>query len=290
MSSFVFNRIYVIESLGSSEKLTGKELYDDLLRWQENKFKELNADYFLIENKFDFFDRLNKIKKECIEKRYSPILHFEIHGDKNKKGLVLKSNELVTWEDLYKYLLEINVSVGNNLFLTLAVCHGAYLMQIIRISSPAPFYGFVGSFDEIKDSDLLLRYNEFYSEFFTSFKLEKAMEKLHEANPNIPSTYKLISSEETFATVYNNYIKENLSKEGIEKRKKQAITDEGLTFVNRTEKRRFEKEFVKRIESTKEQYYKEHSNKFFMLEEYPQNKERFNVPNNLKDFYRINNK
>jgi len=288
MSSFKFNRIYVIESLDSSEKHTGKELYDDLLRWQEEKFTELSADYFSVENKIDFFKKLCDIKKECIEKRHSPILHLEIHG--NESGLVLESKELVTWDELYKYLVEINVNVGNNLFLTLAVCHGAYLMQIIRISKPAPFYGFVGSFDKIKVSDdLLLRYNDFYSEFFTSLKLEEAMKKLHEANPDIPSTYKFISAEETFATVYNNYIKENLSKEGIEKRKKQAIADEGLTFVNRAEKRRFERDFVRKVESTKEQYYKEHSIKFFMLEEYPQNKKRFNVPNSLKEFYRINN-
>jgi hypothetical protein len=286
MSSFNFNRIYVIESLDSSDKLTGKELYDDLLQWQEHKFKELKADYFPIKNKIDFFDRLNKIKKECIEKRYSPILHLEIHGADDKTGLVLQSKELVTWNELYKYLVEINVSVGNNLFITLAVCHGAHLMQIIRIDKPAPFYGFVGSFDTITVSDLLLRYNEFYSEFFSSLSLNKAMERLHEANPVVPSTYRIISSEETFATVYNGYIIKQLSSEGIEKRKKQVIRDENLTFSNRAERRRFERDFAKKIEVTKEQYYKEHSNIFFMFEEYPENAKRFNVPNSFKEFYK----
>ena len=283
MSSFTFNRIYVIESLDSSDELTGKALFDCLLQYQEYQYKELKAEYFSIDNKIDFFDRLNKIKEECIEKRHSPILHLEIHGDKNKRGLVLHSKELVTWEELYKYLVEINLSVGNNLFLTLAVCHGAYLAKITRLNNPAPFYGFVGSFDEIYVSDLLLRYNEFYAEFFTSFKLENALERLHKANPDIPSTYRFIATEETFATVYNNYIRDNLSKEGIEKRIKQVIQDENLTFINRAEKRRFEKDFTKRVEDTKEKYYKEHSNIFFMLDKYPKNKERFNVPNSLKE-------
>jgi len=290
MSSFKFNRIYVIESLDISDKLTGKELYDDLLRWKDYQFQELSADYFPVKNKIEFFDRLNHIKRECIEKRHSPILHLEIHGAEDKTGLVLQSNELVTWDELYNYLVEINMSVGNNLFLTLAVCHGAHLMQIIRLSNPAPFYGFVGSFDVINVNDLLLRYNEFYEEFFTSFKLEKAMERLHKANPDVPSTYKFISSEETFVKVYNNYIKENLSKEGIEKRAKQAIIDEKVTFVNRGERRRFEKDFAKKVESTKEHYYKEHSSIFFMLKDYPQNKDRFKVPNSLKELYRENNK
>ena len=35
MSTFKFNRLYIIESL--QERLTGKQLYDDLIKWQEYK-------------------------------------------------------------------------------------------------------------------------------------------------------------------------------------------------------------------------------------------------------------
>ena len=284
MSTFDFNKIYVIESLDSYERLTGKELYTDFLRWQEYKFKELKAEYFSVADRNDFFDRLTKIKHECVEKKHYPILHLEIHGDKeNKQGLVLQSKQLVTWDELYKYFVEMNVSIGNNLFITLAVCHGAYLMKIIRHDKPAPFYGFVGSFDEITASDLLLRYNEFYEEFFNSFKLEKAMEKLHKANPDVPSTYTFISSEKTFEIVYNKYIKENFSKEKFEKRIKKVVKDDNLSFSNRAERRRFERIFVKKIELTKEKYYKIHCAIFFMLQKFPQNITRFNVPASLKE-------
>ena len=283
MSKFEFNKIYVLESLDENEEqLTGKELYDDLLRWKEYEFAgKFKAELIQIHDKIDFFKQLNKIKIECIDLKYYPILHLEIHGSNDTSGLILKSGELVKWAELYDILSDINLEIGNNLFLTLAVCHGAYLMQLISLNKPAPFYGFIGSFDEIGIEDLLIRYNEFYKEFLSSFKLDLAFEKLIAANPSIPSTYRYISSEETFKHVYDKYLKENTSLEGIEKRKTQVIKDENLKFTNRAERRGFEKMFAKKILETREKYYKEHSAIFFMLKRFPKNRQRFNVREKL---------
>lgn len=91
MTEFTFDRIYVIESLdGSMEKLTGKELYDDLLRWKELDGK-LKSELLQVENKQQFFDALKNIKEECIIGGHHPILHFEIHGSDMKNGLVVLS-------------------------------------------------------------------------------------------------------------------------------------------------------------------------------------------------------
>ncbi len=283
MSSFTFNKLYVIESLQIGDKLTGTELYNDLLKWKEfehdGKFK---AELLTINNKAEFFNLLNSIKQECVEQKCFPMIHLEIHGSSEHDGLVLKSKELVSWNDIYESLIEINSIIGNNLFLTLAVCHGAYLMQLIKLDKPAPFWGFIGSFDSIKVSDLMIRYYEFYKEFFNSFNLNLAFYKLRISNPDIPSTYKFISSEETFKIVYNNYLKENTSEKGIEERKKQVRKDEKLIFVNRKHRRNFEKKFAKEIRNTRDKYYKKHSKIFFMLEKFPKNRKRFNVKTELK--------
>lgn len=283
MSSFTFNKLYVIESLQIGDKLTGTELYNDLLKWKEfehdGKFK---AELLTINNKVDFFNLLDSIKQECIEQKCFPMIHLEIHGSTEHDGLVLKSKELVSWNEIYESLIEINSIIGNNLFLTLAVCHGAYLMQLIKLDKPAPFWGFIGSFDSIKVSDLMIRYYEFYKEFFTSFNLNLAFYKLCKSNPDIPSTYKFISSEETFKIVYNNYLKDNTSEKGIEERKKQVRKDEKLIFVNRKQRRNFEKKFAKEIRNTRDKYYKKHSKIFFMLEKFPKNRKRFNVKTELK--------
>lgn len=102
MSSFTFNKLYVIESLQNGDQLTGTELYNDLLKWKEfehdGKFK---AELLTINNKVDFFNLLNSIKQECIEQRCFPMIHLEMHGSSDHDGLVLKSKELVSWNDIY---------------------------------------------------------------------------------------------------------------------------------------------------------------------------------------------
>ena len=51
MNGFKFNKVYVIESLNSKEEiLTGKELFDDLLRWKEYQIKDLKTELFQIDN------------------------------------------------------------------------------------------------------------------------------------------------------------------------------------------------------------------------------------------------
>lgn len=283
MSTFTFNKLYVIESLQIGDKLTGTELYNDLIKWKEFEHNgKLKTQLVSIENKITFFNLLDSIKKECVELKCFPMIHLEIHGSKDHSGLVLKSKELVTWNEIYESLIEINSIIGNNLFLTLAVCHGGYLMQLIKPDKPAPFWGFIGSFDTIGVNDLMIRYYEFYKEFFDSLNLNLAFYKLSNSNPTIPSTYKFISSEETFKNVYNNYLKENTSEKGIEERIKQVKHDKKLIFLNRHERRNKEKKFAKEIRNTKEKFYKKHSNVFFMLEKFPTNRKRFNVKSELK--------
>ncbi len=66
MSTFKFNRLYIIESL--QERLTGKELYDDLIKWQEYKYSELQTNYFPVENKTELFAIFDRIKKNVKSK------------------------------------------------------------------------------------------------------------------------------------------------------------------------------------------------------------------------------
>jgi hypothetical protein len=115
MNGFEFNKVYVIESLDEkTEKLTGKELYEDLLRWKEFQIKDFKSEYIPVADRKDFFKILETIKDECTTKGQYPILHFEIHGSSDKSGLVLKSKELITWQELYQDLIDLNSSIGNN--------------------------------------------------------------------------------------------------------------------------------------------------------------------------------
>lgn len=277
LGNFRFNKIYVIESLSSKDTKTGKELYDDLLRYKEFEIDKLTVDYKEINSKKEFIEFLKGIAKDCRLNSVYPIIHLEIHGDSQQRGLVLNSNELITWHELYDLLSSINFAVRNNLFLTLTVCYGLYLMQIAEISRPAPFWGFIGSYDEITTNDLSVRYNEFYSAFLTDFKISKALEALHASNPEIPSTFRLIASEELFCNVYSDYRKEQFSNEAIDKRVENSSRNGKIKLNSRTERRKFRREFEKTLYKTRFKYYEQHRKLFFMINSYPENEERFKV-------------
>ena len=280
MSLFEFNSIFVIESL--SGKLTGKDLYEDIIRRQSYyKYPDLKTKYFHIENKTDFLTILKTIGNWCVQEKCYPILHFEIHGDRDFKGLVLKSGELVDWKELYDILLEINISIKNNLFLTLAVCYGAYLMKVAAPTiNPAPFYAFIGSFDEILENDLILRYNEFYTEFFESLNINKALKKLHLANPDIPSTFCYIDVEQIFINIYKKHI--DLSPKEKRERAHKALSN--YSWLSLKEKNICEEKFIRSIDIETKKFYKEAHRAYFMIDKYPENKSRFNIPDTLDEF------
>jgi hypothetical protein len=254
----------VIESLSHNET-TGEDLYNDIISRKKKYYHpKLLTELLQPNSKPEFFKFMSKVKKECTEDGIYPIIHFEIHGNKNKNGLVLNSNESITWKELVKVISEINIIIKNNLFITFAVCHGAYFLQEIKINKPSPYWGFIGSFDEIFPEDLSIRYENFYDEFLVAFDLTKAISRLHKSNPSLPSSYRFINSETTFKEVYANYLKEEFSQERIKKRAFDSAKLEGIKLETRPEKRRFLKKFRKLLIKSKEEYRKKHTKIFFM--------------------------
>lgn len=269
MEGFNFNTFYVMESLDKSEKLTGTELYSDVLRYSDLKDKVLSAHLITINSKEELLNSLIYIKEHCLNENMSPIIHFEIHGC--IEGLVTNSNELITWEELHPYLIEINVASRHNLFITLAVCHGAYILQLHQITKRAPFWGFIGSFDEINQGDLMIRYNAFYQTLLNTFDITEAVVELHKSNPEIESSFRFINSEKFFISLYESYIKNEFSEERYHTRWERALNDANTTLANRAEKRRFKKDFYKKLkEENLPRYYRDKEH-FFMSDLYPEN-------------------
>ena len=278
MKGFEFNKVYVIESLDASkEKLTGKELYEDLLRWKEYQIADFKAEYISVINKTDFFKSLENIKEDCTTKGHYPILHFEIHGSSDTTGMVLTTGELVTWNELYQAVVAINSIIGNNLFITLAVCHGGFLIQIIKIDNPSPYWGFIGSFREIQVSDLLIRYNEFYNAFLRNFNLNEAIVELHKANPSVPSNYHFINSEETFKNIYKKYFNEKFSAGQINLRFEDSLKKSNWDIKDNKIKNQLKLKFKTELWKTKKDYFEKHKRTFFMLDNFPENEIRFQV-------------
>lgn len=279
MEYFKFNRIFVIESLQTNEEQTGKELYEDLLRRKESA--ALKTAYYPVHGKSELITCFDTINNQC-RQDIVPVLHLEIHGDSQGRGLVMQSGELVYWNELYDKFININTTVGNNLFVTLAVCHGAYMMELLQLGYRAPYYGILGSFDTLMTQDLQIRFYEFYDTLLSTCNLNDAYRSLLTANPQTPSSYSIILCEEVFIRTYTDYIRCKTSKAGMKQRTKDVINEKVVIAPNRPARRQFEHDFIKAENKRRESIYKQDATKFFMTDLFPENTGRFDIPKTTK--------
>ena len=292
MPKLIFNKIYVIQSLDKNEEQTGKLIYDEVIKVRTKYSDKCDAEFILVNNRHDLENSLIKINEDCLN-GVKPIIHLEIHGNENGDGLTLENNEYIGYSELCNSLTKININSGNNLFLTLAVCHGAWIMQNIKLDKPAPFVGVIGSFEKIGNIDLYIRYSEFYSEFLINFDFDKSFDILQKVNKKIPNTYRVLDSVELFKNVYKNYLQENTSEEGIKKRLSQIYYEKEhfekikLLINSKLKKFFFEIAFKIYIQRTRQEYFRKHSEIFFMIDKYPNNRERFEVPYTYKELFKI---
>lgn len=270
MADFKFNGIIVIESLDDNEPHTGKDLYDTQLVYMKNCYNGLFAEHKQVYDRNGFDKLFGDIADLCTN-GLIPVLHFEIHGNKSRDGLVLKNGETVTVQELGDKLRWINQLTGFNLFVTMAVCHGLYTMFSLSPCKPAPFLGILGSFEEIYNKDLQLRFSEFYSEFFTSFDINKAYAGLKAANTGIPADYRCYMADEFFAKVYKRYLEEDCNQKAINKR-----ADKCLGANNDRElKHRFQVHFKAQEIKNRRTDYEHFKRAFFMIARFPENELRF---------------
>ena len=149
-------------------------------------------------------------------------------------------------------------------------------MEVISIDKPAPFFGFIGSFEKIYNKDSLHCYTVFYEKLLEDLDLANAFIELRDTSTIMPKNYRLIMAEETFKEVYKKYVKNSLSSDGLKNRATEVSRKEKASS-NRREKRKYAKLFEKTVNSTKDRIFNKHKRIFFMINLYKENKTRFLV-------------
>jgi hypothetical protein len=269
MKPFEYSHVYVIESLRPNDVNTGTELFNDVIRRRmRQRGLEANCSLIIVSSKIEFFAALEMIRQVEINQLANPIIHFEMHGDET--GLQVSNYEIISWEELQFFLLQLNGICGNNLFVSMATCKGGYIHKAINPSAWTPFWGFMGPFEEVTDAEILANFAPFYNEFLQSDNFNAAVAALHAANPAGYSRFRFNNTEYIFQKAYQNYEVIYLTPEMIELRLKVLFlecrpkpefrdwTDEKLNDVLR----RF-------IVDDKALLKKNLMRKFFMLDKFP---------------------
>ncbi len=168
--------IYILESLEASEHLTGKELYNDTLRWEQEKNKNLIVKYVEIESKNQFMAFLEEIANNSSKKTI--LLQLEMHGLGDKSGIILKSNETITWNELSSPLRKIEQNRGE-LHLLMATCYGNYVGQLL-LHGNFPFTSFTGTQSKITTGQIINDYTAIYTYLFHEKSFLDAIKKMEE--------------------------------------------------------------------------------------------------------------
>jgi hypothetical protein len=137
------------DDIGLREKQTALEIKEAI----STALKEIAPgcepviNFYKVKDSTDLFSILDDIADASKNKGLKPWVHFEMHGQVD--GLRLMNEELVPWNQLAKPIRLINTNCGNNLFVALATCYGAHFLKLYkRFDLSAPFYGYVGCFNQ----------------------------------------------------------------------------------------------------------------------------------------------
>jgi hypothetical protein len=190
-----FNVIFIIQSLSPSERQTGNEIAQQVkyacLRRALDPMEEL----INIEGRADFFELMSQIA-ELVEHGVRPYVHFEMHG--SPLGLSLKSGEHASWEELKEPIRRINIASENNLYVSLATCHGANFLDLYKgeFDKPCPFYGYIGATEVMDAFDFEVSFTSFFQALLTDDNITSGIEALMSVLPVNRGNYIFIDCED----------------------------------------------------------------------------------------------
>jgi len=112
------------------------------------------------------------------------LFHFEIHGEENRKGLVLSDGSLVDWEILISKFRKINIICCNQLFITMATCYGRFLYQGIFPNKKSPYCGYISAVQKVSSEEIIETFHLLFEELISTRNIVAAYEHIEKAKTN----------------------------------------------------------------------------------------------------------
>jgi len=234
--------IIIIESL-TGERQTGLEIYNDCIK---RKIDFGNKDFIHRYHSVNSKEELVELLKYYIHNAdYFPggiLLHFEMHGDSAKRGLVLSNGNLVEWEELIDLFREINLKTKNNLFITMATCFGRYLYKGVDPYKKSPYSGYISASTAIYPDEIIEKYITLFDYLIDNGNIIDAYLEMEKQGSNFYYKDSLTTFEEAFQiTLKSLYGDENLKKEILNNVQEQALKEKGYIYTDKEKNVIFQK-------------------------------------------------
>lgn len=297
MKNFTFNKVYIIRSLNPAQPqmwLPGNTLLNEL-----RKAKVESEPVDILDGWIGFNREIIRIAGECITNNIKPIVHFICHGGepstKYPRGAMAfwnkntNSNDIYEWEQILPYLEYLNLVSHFNLFVSMSVCHGFYsLLNMLQDYHRIPFCGLLASPNPISLVSSIVGFPEFYTSLVQNKDITVAIDDLRRAvEPLRPyyenqglklEEYLVLFSDELFTKAAKDDYKKNRSSLA-------ALWRLGKKIYYRMRSRRDEhiRAFVGKNLREYPTFFLQMRDYKFMLDVYPEERPRFELPDSIED-------
>jgi len=269
-----FNKILIIQSLSDSELHTGTKIKEDLETYNAAFPHGLSIDLIDVGSKNEFLAVLVDIEKHARMNAFFPILHIDAHGTTDHDGIIFSSGDFCGWSDVKPYFININIATKLNLLIVFSLCYGAHFSEHFVPPDRAPCWGLVGPTKAVKSDYLLNSFSVFYREIFETGDGNEAVHQLNKYVSVNDIDYYFTTAASFFKNVYMSYIQQRCTKEAYDKRARKLRKRLKESNVQKLPSiGNLRRQFT----SSQKDYFERYREKFFMIDLFPENAERFNV-------------
>lgn len=172
---------------------------------------------------------LEELSRHACENGMRPLLHFDMHGNKDNGLYISQSSEYCSWDDLYRSLQVLNKKTGNNLVVIGAACFGLRSIMPIKLDKPAPFFVLLAPEEEVSVGFLEDNAVCFYRELFASGSVDAAYSLY------LSDEFKYFHCEKMLFIVVAKYIKAGCQGKSAQERRERLLTEVFSQGMEKTE-------------------------------------------------------
>ena len=284
MSHFLYNKLYVLQSLTNNDQKTGEELVNRINSFSTSNSINFQAVLFDIHSNEEWENTWNGIYTSISRLNIIPIIHLVMHGNERYVGIEQGMKGLIELSELFEKTRKANILSHNNIMLTMAVCKGLNVIKDIAMGQPMPFCSILASQESLCNSVSLGNFTIFYQTLLKNGSIDSAFECLQIQGAGEADKYHLMKSEQLFANVMQMYLDNKCNDQAIEERAKE-IAEMGRIDISAPDvKQSFINTIKKLLPEENAKGYETYVNKFFMFDQFPAIRERFSIPKTFDDF------
>lgn len=192
----------MIQSLCSDDIKTGKNLYDDILRYKEYSNSGAFSSFYNVQCVGEFYSIIRKIE-QSLEEGDIITLQIETHGCDD--GIVLSNGDIIKWKDFYDAIRPLNIKTGHLLFLIMAMCKSVAMISSINPEERAPYRAVICTTRSVNADEIQRGFEAFYEKYFSLMDIVESLKALQDEvkDDNGFSPFQVLSAESVFDDTFN---------------------------------------------------------------------------------------